>query len=102
VGTARNRKNDQVGRVEGSRVHRRTVDAVQRDGGQVLRVPARFVDRARLLRVAAREGHIVPTIRKQPSEGGAPGTGADNDRLHERLTKSIATGTPSSSKRSRT
>jgi hypothetical protein len=47
------------------------VDAVQRDGGQVLRVPARFVDRARLLRVAAREGHIVRTIRKQPSEGGA-------------------------------
>ena len=40
----------------------------------------------------------MPTLGEQMRERGPPGARADDDGLHERLTKSIATGTPSRSK----
>src|SRR5215217_7780678 len=85
---------------------RRVVDGRGRDAGkvrfrQVARVPSGLLDRLCLFRVAAGEGDVVPARGEQAAEGRTPRPGTDNRRPHERLTKSIETGTPSSWKRSR-
>jgi hypothetical protein len=43
----------------------------------------------------------VAALPQQLREGSAPGAAADHDAIHERALKSIATGTPSNAKRSR-
>ncbi len=71
-------------------------DAFEIDGLRVARVPPGLGDRAGLLRVAAREGDVVPAIPEQAPEHGSPGPTADDNSSHDRLTKSIVTGTPCS------
>jgi glycerol-3-phosphate dehydrogenase len=56
---------------------------------------------SRLLRVTARERHVVATIPEEAGEGRPPGAAADDDGAHYLRTKSMETGTPSRSKRSR-
>ena len=52
--------------------------------------------------VATEERDVVSAVAQQPGEHRPPRTGPDDRGLQLRLTKSIATGTPSRSKRSRT
>ena len=63
---------------------------------QVARVAAGFADRRRLLRVTADERDRVAAVDEQAGERRSPRAGADDEGLHPRRTKSIATGTPSS------
>jgi hypothetical protein len=56
--------------------------------GTVLPLPAEDLD-------------VVATIAQDVGEDGAPGSRADDGRLHDRLTKSMETGIPCMSKRSR-
>ncbi len=68
---------------------------------QIARVPARLGDHARLLRVAAGERHVVLAVLQDPCERGPPRPASDDDEPHDRLTKSIDTGTPARLKRLR-
>ena len=61
---------------------------------EVTRVPARLGDHPRLLRVTAGERHVVLAVLQDAREGGPPGPATDDDEPHDRLTKSIETGTP--------
>jgi hypothetical protein len=56
--------------------------------GAVLPLPAEDLD-------------VVATVAQDVAEDGAPGSRADDGRLHDRLTKSMDTGMPCMSKRSR-
>ena len=68
---------------------------------QVARVPAGLGDHPRLLRVAAGERHVVLAVVQDTGERRPPGAAADDDEVHDRLTKSIETGTPARLKRLR-
>ena len=98
---ARNCEHDEVCRVEGRVVEHGGVDPLQGDVRKVLRVPPRLRDRAHLLGIAAGQRHVVTALHEQMRKCGSPGAGSDDDGVHARLTKSMATGTPSRSKRSR-
>ncbi len=97
----RQREDDQVRLLETCLGDCRSGNAGKVQLAQVARVAARLADRAHLLRVAARERHVVPTIGEQPRERRSPRPPADDGDVHARRTKSIETGTPSSSNRSR-
>ena len=101
IGAARNGEDDELGRCDRSLFQRRGPDPVDPDLREMLRIPSCLRDRSRLFRIAGNECHIVPPLGEEAGEGGAPRSRPDHDRVHERLTKSMATGTPSSSKRAR-
>src|SRR5262249_14650440 len=93
--------DDELGAVERrlldrGRVHTGEVDVAVEAG-----VATGLANRARVAGVMRRERHRVAAIGQEPGEPGPPGSPADDHRFHERRRKSIATGTPSSSKRSR-
>jgi len=95
------RERDHVLSGDRSLFQRRGADPVEPDLREMLRIPSCLRDRSRLFRIAGNECHIVPPLGEEAGEGGAPRSRPDHDRVHERLTKSMATGTPSSSKRAR-
>ena len=69
---------------------------------EVARVAAGLGDRARLLGVAAGERHVVLAVLRGRARTRVPhDPPPDDDDLHVRWTKSIETGTPARSKRSR-
>jgi hypothetical protein len=100
-GTARDGEHDHV-RVGGRCfIDRRRLDPAQVRARQIARVATRLVDRSHLVRVAARERDLVSPFTQQTGERRSPRTTADDNDFHERVTKSIVTGTPSSSNWSR-
>ena len=70
--------------------------ARHRDHDEVGLLVRRLVERG-----ADGDGHVVPAPGQQVGERGSPRAAADDDDVHVRFLKSIATGTPSSSNRSR-
>ena len=76
---------------------------VEIDVRQVARVAARRGDRRDLFRITAGERHVVAAVAKDDRERRAPGAAADHGYAHgySLFTKSIETGTPSSSNRLR-
>jgi hypothetical protein len=100
-GAARDGDHVQVGACEPGVVDRRRRDAAQVGVREVARVVSGLLDLARLLGVARGERDVVAARAEQGRERRSPCSGSDDDGVHERRTKSIDTGTPSSSKRSR-
>ena len=100
-GAARERRGRRASAPAGTSL--RGGDVAEVDVRQVARVAAGLGDRRGLLGVAADERDLVVAVGQQAGERGAPGAAPDDDSAHtyDRLTKSIETGTPSSSKRSR-
>ena len=94
-GVARHRHHLQVGGGDRRVVERGRVDSGQINVWEVARVPAGLGDNAGLLGVAAGEGDVVPSIGEDAGERRPPRAGSRDYGLHARLTKSIATGTPS-------
>jgi len=82
-------------------VERHGTRGTQVDAGEVTRVASGVRDRARLLRRVAREHDVVLALEQDVRERRPPRAGPCDQEPHVRLTKSIDTGTPSSSKRSR-
>jgi hypothetical protein len=68
---------------------------------EIARVAARLGDCRRLLRGVAAEHDVVASLEQDVRERRPPRARAGDEKSHVRLTKSIDTGTPSSSKRSR-
>ena len=68
---------------------------------QVALVAAGLGDRPRLFGIANRERDFVPAVGEEARERRPPRAAADDGGSHLRRTKSISTGTPSRSKRSR-
>ena len=97
---ARHRDDDDVG-VAGRRVERNCFDRAQVDLLEIARVASRLGDRGGLLGGVAAEHDVVAALEQDVREGRAPRARAGDEKSHVRLTKSIDTGTPSSSKRSR-
>ena len=100
---ARHRDDREVRSGDRSLRDRRRGDARQVDVRKVPRVAARFDDRVGVLGIPAREGHLVAAIAEHDRERGSPRAGPDHGHSHgySLFTKSIETGTPSSSKRLR-
>ena len=114
---ARDRDDGEVGLGDRRRRDRGRGDPREVDVREVARVPARRRDRRGLVGVAARERHLVAAVAKDDRERRAPGAAADHRDAHaldsgagrslpasdpySLLTKSIETGTPSSSNRLR-
>ena len=73
------------------------------DALQVVGVPARGRDRLGLLGRAAPEHDLVTALEQDARERRAPRARPDHEKPHrqDRFTKSIETGTPSRTKRSR-
>src|SRR5204863_9608351 len=98
---ARDGKYDDV-RVRDRRLRdRRRGDALEVGGPEVARVAAGLVNRARLLGIAAGERHVVAAVQQDTGETRPPRAAAHDDDVHDRGTKAIVSGTPSSWKRPR-
>ena len=91
---ARDGQDDELRSGERSVGDRRRVDAGEIGAGEVAGVAVRRLDRPCLLGVAAGERHLVAALGEDAGEGRPPRPSADDDRPHERGTKSIETGTP--------
>ena len=101
VDGARHGENDHLGLRKRRLLDRRRLDAADVAVREIARVPARLGDHARLLRVAAGKRHVVLAVLQDTCERRPPRPAADDDEVHDRLTKSIETGTPARLKRLR-
>src|SRR5436190_198065 len=101
-GLARHGGDDDV-HVSGSVDERDRFGPAEVDALQVMGIRAGRRDRFRLLARAARQGDLVPAVEEDARERRPPGSRADHQKAHcqDRFTKSIETGTPSRTKRSR-
>src|SRR5512146_1946387 len=98
---ARNGEDDELRGGERRLVDERRIEPAKVGGAEVARVVARLADRMHLFRIAARKRHVVVVVAKEAGERRPPRAAADDDDRHLRGTKSMVTGTPSSSNSSR-